>query len=694
MIYKRIIEISLLKEIKLNYLFVKVKKGEHMKKINLVNEKKYKIINNDIDIDFLIKKYNIKEVEEKPISKKEKIHNEIKSLIVKYGFDKMLFIRIFAVYFIVSGINILINFNLGKKNDIVSKWQDYVIDRDFVENIGYMLIIFLVLTVLYFFLRKKIQMVDPIFLFMGLMLYSISAVYMNYNIYYNLAISIMCSIFMIYLFSKLDKETFERIPNKLILLLVIVFSVGICIFIGFTSVYKNKIFATSTFDFGIFAQMFHYMSEDLTAVTTCERDKFLSHFSVHASYIFYLILPIYKLFPSENTLLVVQAVLALSGIVPFYLISKNHNYKGLYLLSLCMIYIFNIAILSPCYYDFHENAFLPLLLMWFLYAVDKRKIVLMYVFIFLICIVKEDAPLYVICILLFFWIDEKTKKRIHGIIGILISSIYFSFITNWLNQNGDGKMMAATRFGNLTINPEDGFLGVAKNVILNPSYFFSLCINEKTLIFFVTILLPLLFIPFITSKLYRFFLIVPFIIMNMVIGSGYGYAATMGYQYTFGTICLLLYLFIINIDDIKKEERYNILICASTISIIISSSFLSDKTSYYKRYQKEQTRFEAMEAFLDSLPQDASVISNTWYLPHIADRKEIYILDQNDIKKNPNDENIMELVSPDRYDLYVMSHRDENTLKYIELLHAKGFTLFDELEGDIIVYAHPNYKTR
>lgn len=81
-------------------------------------------------------------------------------------------------------------------------------------------------------------------------------------------------------------------------------------------------------------------------------------------------------------------------------------------------------------------------------------------------------------------------------------------------------------------------------------------------------------------------------------------------------------------------------------------------------------------------------------MPHIADRKEIYILDQNDIKKDPNDENIVELVSPDRYDLYVMSHRDENTLKFIELLQAKGFTLFDELEGDIIVYAHPNYKTR
>ena len=150
---------------------------------------------------------------------------------------------------------------------------------------------------------------------------------------------------------------------------------------------------------------------------------------------------------------------------------------------------------------------------------------------------------------------------------------------------------------------------------------------------------------------------------------------------------MLLYLFIINIDDIKKEQRYNILICASTISIIISSSFLSDKTNYYKRYKKEQTRFEAMETFLDTLPKDASVISNTWFLPHIADRKEVYNLNQ-------SDENIVRLASLASYDLYVMSHRDKNTLNFIELLQANGFIFFGELEGEIIVYAHPNYKIR
>ena len=83
-----------------------------MKKINLINKKKYKLINNDIDVNFLIKKHNIKEVEEKSISKKEKIYIEFKALIVKYGLDKMLFVRMFAVYFIVSGINILINFQV------------------------------------------------------------------------------------------------------------------------------------------------------------------------------------------------------------------------------------------------------------------------------------------------------------------------------------------------------------------------------------------------------------------------------------------------------------------------------------------------------------------------------------------------------------------------------------------------------
>lgn len=42
-------------------------------------------------------------------------------------------------------------------------------------------------------------------------------------------------------------------------------------------------------------------------MTTCERDRVLSHFAVHVSPIYYLFLPFYALFPSPVTLEVLQA---------------------------------------------------------------------------------------------------------------------------------------------------------------------------------------------------------------------------------------------------------------------------------------------------------------------------------------------------------------------------------------------------
>lgn len=48
-------------------------------------------------------------------------------------------------------------------------------------------------------------------------------------------------------------------------------------------------------------------------MTTCERDRVLSHFAVHVSPIYYLFLPFYALFPLPVTLEVLQALLLASG---------------------------------------------------------------------------------------------------------------------------------------------------------------------------------------------------------------------------------------------------------------------------------------------------------------------------------------------------------------------------------------------
>jgi hypothetical protein len=78
--------------------------------------------------------------------------------------------------------------------------------------------------------------------------------------------------------------------------------------------------ATSCYDMGIFSQMFYYMREYGSVLTTCERDGLLSHFAVHFSPIYYSLLPFYCLFPTPATLLVCQAVLVGSGVIPLVLI--------------------------------------------------------------------------------------------------------------------------------------------------------------------------------------------------------------------------------------------------------------------------------------------------------------------------------------------------------------------------------------
>ena len=73
-------------------------------------------------------------------------------------------------------------------------------------------------------------------------------------------------------------------------------------------------YGAPTYDFGIFAQMFHKMSVTGQPLTTLERDGLLSHFAVHLSPIWYLLLPFWLIWPRPELLPILQ-VLVLGGLI-------------------------------------------------------------------------------------------------------------------------------------------------------------------------------------------------------------------------------------------------------------------------------------------------------------------------------------------------------------------------------------------
>ncbi len=612
--------------------------------------------------------------------------DNIKKTFSDCGFPQNLFSRLVSSYFIVAFIQMI--FARAHKVDHINDWKAFVNAASIPSVILWTAVAFLWLTVLYRLVSRRLPAVDGAVLIFSSVLFSLCLVFGSGSFYVGAAAAIVCAVLARYALEKMGEGTLERLPRIPAAVIVFTLSAGVIVFVAATTIANHKCFGTACFDMGIFVQTFHSLKENLTAAVTCERGELMSHFQVHASYIFYLFLPIYALFPRPETLLAAQAFFAAAGVLPLYLIAKRRDFKGMPLVCSCLIYVFCAGVILPCYYQFHENAFLPTILMWLLYAADSANIPLMYIMSVLTCIVKEDAPLYVICIGLFFAVDcQSRKSKKHGIIIAVLAALYFVIIMRWLTSFGDGGYMTSTRFGILMADPDGGLIGIIRSALVNPGYLVSLLLSEKTLLFFVETMLPLLFLPFFTAKLHRYLLMVPYIIMNLIIGSGYGYAADIGFQYIFGPACLLIYLAIRNAEDMGRERRNRIMIIAALVTVITTFAMTSPKLSHITRYNARSEYFESAEECIQSVPKDASVLANAFLLPHAADRDSIY-----ELKENVLTEDGSGLANPEKYDFCILSIHDPLTERIAPALDEAGWEVYAESEEFVVIYVSPEYK--
>ena len=615
----------------------------------------------------------------------------VKGLLTRYQLPDMLLPRLLTLYFLLSGCWI-IYFKHKHQFNPISNWRDFAVNVGgagiIISSAVALLAGFLALSCFTNILPKKWQIADQSLGILSILFFDCCMLWRANNFFLVTGTTFVSLVFIYYLINKLpSRKPYEQVPWTFSGLICLGALALVTYFIIRGTVAKHRLFGTACHDFGLFVQMFHSLSHSLSPMTTAERDTLVSHFHVHASYIYYLLVPFYKIFKSETVLLWAQGILAAGGAVPMFLIAKRRNFKGIALIGITFMYIFSIAIVSPCFYDFHENAFLPTLLMWFFYAIELEKPVFSWIMAALVCIVKEDAPLYIICIGLFLFFEKKGRKmRWHGIAMTFVSGVYMLLITKWLSAHGDGNMMASIRFGLLMVNSEKGLGEVIKNTLLDPAYFFSLLIHEDTLNFFMQTMLPLLFLPFLTKKLHRFWLMVPMIVMNLVIGAGYHYAADMEFHYVFGPICLLFYMSMLNLEDLGEQKKHDLAILAGSAAILFFVGMPLHYWDNVETYAANKSAFQAVEDALDTIPRDASVSATPFYVGHIAERDEIYLYDMNDV-----DEAAQTINDMDSFDFFVFGPNTDIGNFTAPILERNRWEVFAEVPERVIIYKNPNY---
>ena len=456
---------------------------------------------------------------------------------------------------------------------------------------------------------------------------------------------------------------------------------------------RLEAFCAPCFDMGIFTQMYDNMvdpAHGFQPITTCERGSYLTHFAVHFSPILYLLMPFCMIFEPTAVLVVAQIVLVLSGVFPIFLICREIKLSNTKTTVMSLLYMLYPVMSSGSFYDFHENAFLAPLILWTLYFSHKKRwyhTVLMFVFALLVLAVKEDAALYVAFISLYVFFGQ--KKYIRGASMFVMTVAYFFFAIAMIAHfqedmlfGAEGNMLSS-RYANI-IGEEAGFLSLVKVLILNPALYAVESFTADKLVYALNMLLPIAFLPLITRKPSRWLLLGPFYVLNLV--TDYRYQYDIGFQYSFGSGALLVYLAVVNLADLSddaffpisdaEEEKLEIAAAESNAITVSEEStdeivadeaeqpcaeaivakpprrnikvkFISSLTAialifaifasvfvqagrapahftYARRMYLEADDRAIINEVLDDIDRDKSILATSMYLTHLYDADELY----------------------------------------------------------------------
>ncbi|MBE6757879.1 MAG: DUF2079 domain-containing protein [Ruminococcaceae bacterium] len=494
----------------------------------------------------------------------------------------------------------------------------------------------------------------------------------EHNIWLGCGIALLCFVTCRWLFLRFD-HPFAR-PHLTFkgvwwgaTVLFLAFTAGMSL-MGAARYYS---FTYDTFDFGIFAQMFAYMKETGLPLTTVERAGLLSHFAVHFSPFFYLLLPGYCLFPSPVYLCVMQTAFVGAGVFAVCGIAKELGFSPKATALLSTLYLVYPALSYGLYYDFHENKFLTVCVLFTLYFLLKRRFIPFYICGLLLCSVKEDAAIYLVAVALFMLFHEKLIG--HGTVTLLLAVGYFVFALMMIQVCGAAESMEfGYRYADFTVNGIVSFGTILKTTLFNFGKTLSLMFQAEKIEFLLWMFLPVLFTPFVNKRVSVLLLFLPMVFVNLM--SGWPYQHNVEYQYTYGAAALILVAAMVTLRTLTPRARHAVITACVMLSASLTLPYVVYRTGgYVKGYWEERTQFHESIAFLyEHLPQESVIGAEGDVMPVLYEYPHLVL--------EPRTEEQAAAL-----DYYVAKTEDADFITMLDM----GFTLYAK-NAYVVVLQNPN----
>ncbi|MEK9171574.1 MAG: DUF2079 domain-containing protein [Patescibacteria group bacterium] len=422
---------------------------------------------------------------------------------------------------------------------------------------------------------------------------------------------------------------------------------------AFLSIRNHELYQTFGWDLGFFDQLIWQASRgNLNFVSTIGNINLLGD---HFQPVIYLLAPLYWIWSDVRVLLIVQALLVTGAAIPLYFLAKKKLHNEFISFSIVISYLLFSGTQFTITNEFHQSAFIPLLLSLGFYWMETGKRNWGIISILSLLLVKEEMGLLVAAIGLMYIFRKQVKTGIlltvAGLFGfyILINSIIpaVSSQNNYIHYG----------YGSLGETPAE----VAKSVINNPVAGFRSLIEPKikleqvgaSIISFggLPLLSPVGLIPVFQNYAVRF---IDDRNTHRWLNNNH-YSAPLG--------PLLAYATILAFGKFKSRKLPAVYLAA--MSIVVALVLRLPVWSLFKSQLYFTPQWaKNIDSIVKLVPANASVAANNSVFPHISQRDKIYLLPEiNDAE-------------------YVVMDLEDGPNKYSPLDFSQAVLLSERLESE------------
>ncbi|KKP88968.1 MAG: hypothetical protein UR93_C0005G0024 [Berkelbacteria bacterium GW2011_GWA2_35_9] len=530
----------------------------------------------------------------------------------KTSFQIIVFLVVLAI---ILGVNIIAYFNNDKKLSMnFPNWTR-------ILKAG--LLIFI-----YFIFRKS----NLIFL-LDSQFFSFSQIIGSEEIVV-LILAFSCSLYLTSVINFSSIEISSKI-KKIVWWLVVI--IGVLIFL-LISCLPLTTFNAPASDVGLFNQVFYNYSRFITPYSTIRGVTHIWADHFHPTIM--LLVPFYWLFKSPITLLILQALIAVSGIIPLYLVINKLTKNYWLSLTAMLVFVLYPGLQMALSFGFYPENMAPALFLWAFWFLINNNIWKYFLFLILWIGLKESIPLhaFMLGIFIYFWGKDLRfnlnikRYKLTAIATIIISIVWFLLATKIIipAHAQDFYPWAKTSASNYIYanNYQDfgsSFPQIAKSILTNPLHtfyvFFHPDLKLYTLLKIIISFGGLILVPISIIAFPMFgenFLSSRFVQYNW----NFHYQAQFSAILALSAILSIYYLF-------KRYQKPKIIIFGAVYLLsasLLTSLFLRSPFIGLKNFRLSQLVLdrEIIEP-LKIIPAQASVSAQNTLAPILSGRDTIYL---------------------------------------------------------------------